>query len=100
MEEEELRSKAPILSDRSPPHNGHPNSFSALLEILDPQRFIRGVPVRAKLRDEVMVRRLKEDLRAIAGGFPKRNVKQIDIDGLPPETPELRLSELFNRYRE
>src|SRR5207237_368872 len=26
------------------PHNGHSNSFSALLEILDPQRFIRGVP--------------------------------------------------------
>ncbi len=82
------------------PHNGHPNSFSALLEILDPQRFIRGVPVRAKLRDEVMVRRLKEDLRAIAGGFPRRTVKQIDIDGLPPETPELRLSELLDQYRE
>lgn len=82
------------------PHNGHPNSFSALLEILDPQRFIRGVPVAAKLRDEVMVRRLKEDLRAISGGFPKRNVKQIDIDGLPPETPELRLSELLDQYRE
>ena len=27
------------------PHNGHSNSFSALLEILDPQRFCRGVPV-------------------------------------------------------
>ncbi|MBL8823757.1 MAG: DEAD/DEAH box helicase, partial [Planctomycetia bacterium] len=25
------------------PHNGHSNSFSALLEILDPQRFCRGV---------------------------------------------------------
>ena len=46
------------------------------------------------------MRRLKEDLRAIAGGFPKRNVKQIDIDGLPPETPELRLSELLDQYRE
>ena len=27
------------------PHNGHSNSFSALLEILDPQRFCRGVQV-------------------------------------------------------
>jgi hypothetical protein len=27
------------------PHNGHSNSFSALLEILDPQRFTRGVPI-------------------------------------------------------
>ena len=82
------------------PHNGHPNSFSALLEILDPQRFCRGVTVRPKLRDEVMVRRLKEDLRAIAGGFPKRTVKQLDIDGLPLDTPELRLSELLDEYRE
>src|SRR5271165_4644206 len=38
------------------PHNGHSNSFSALLEILDPQRFCRGVPVRAKkVLDAVMV---------------------------------------------
>ena len=28
------------------PHNGHSNSFSALLEMLDPQRFTRGVEVR------------------------------------------------------
>lgn len=45
------------------PHNGHPNSFSALLEILDPQRFTRGVSVRPRDLDPVMVRRLKSDLR-------------------------------------
>jgi hypothetical protein len=28
------------------PHNGHSNSFSALLEILDPTRFCRGAAVR------------------------------------------------------
>ena len=39
-----------------------------------------------------MVRRLKDDLREIHGGFPKRNVVQIDIDGLPADAPELRLS--------
>ena len=83
------------------PHNGHSNSFSALLEILDPQRFCRGVPVRAKkVLDDVMVRRLKEDLRAVAGGFPKRVVRQIDLDGLPADTPELRLSALLDQYRE
>lgn len=45
------------------PHNGHSNSFSALLEILDPQRFTRGVPVRPKDLEPIMVRRLKSDLR-------------------------------------
>src|SRR5690606_15660030 len=31
------------------PHNGHSNSFSALLEILDPDRFCRGVAPDARL---------------------------------------------------
>jgi superfamily II DNA/RNA helicase len=82
------------------PHNGHSNSFSALLEILDPQRFCRGVPARKKQLTDVMVRRLKEDLRAVEGGFPKRVVRQIDLGGLPPKTPELRLSVLLDQYRE
>src|SRR5208337_3876357 len=37
---------------------------------------------------------------AVEGGFPKRVVRQIDIGGLPPETPELRLSVLLDQYRE
>lgn len=82
------------------PHNGHSNSFSALLEILDPQRFCRGVPVAAKHRDEVVVRRLKEDIREVQGGFPKRNVVQITIDDLPEDTPELKLAKLLDQYRE
>jgi SNF2 family DNA or RNA helicase len=45
------------------PHNGHSNSFSTLLELLDPYRFTRGVKVRGKRAlEEVMVRRLKEDV--------------------------------------
>jgi superfamily II DNA or RNA helicase len=82
------------------PHNGHSNSFSALLEILDPQRFCRGVSVPKKPLEAVMVRRLKEDLRQVAGGFPRRVVRQVDIDGLGPDAPELRLSVLLNEYRE
>jgi SNF2 family DNA or RNA helicase len=81
------------------PHNGHSNSFSALLEILDPQRFCRGVKVSKKMLDDVMVRRLKDDLRQIVGGFPLRIVKQIDIDGLPEDAPELRLFALLDQYR-
>ncbi|MFH1118034.1 MAG: DISARM system SNF2-like helicase DrmD [Pseudomonadota bacterium] len=99
-----VRDVAPRFEHRlflsATPHNGHSNSFSALLEILDPQRFCRGVSVTAKHRDEVIVRRLKDDVREIQGGFPKRKVVQIDIDGLPEDAPELRLSALLDEYRE
>ncbi len=82
------------------PHNGHSNSFSRLLELLDPQRFCRGVPVQQKMLDSVMVRRLKDDLRSIQGGFPERKVIQIDIDGLSENAPELRLAALLDQYRQ
>ena len=59
------------------PHNGHSNSFSALLELLDPQRFHRATPV-SKSADSlraVMIRRLKRDIRRVARGlFPRREV--------------------------
>ena len=82
------------------PHNGHSNSFSTLLELLDPYRFTRGVKIRGKSElDEVMVRRLKEDIREIQGGFPRRIVERMMIDNLPPEAPEILLSELLDQYR-
>jgi superfamily II DNA or RNA helicase len=83
------------------PHNGHSNSFSTLLELLDPTRFTRGVKVRGKQQlNDVMVRRLKEDIRAVqGGGFPKREVQAIRIEGLPTDAPELRLSALLDEYR-
>ena len=82
------------------PHNGHSNSFSTLLELLDPYRFTRGVPVRGKRAlEEVMVRRIKEDIREVQGGFPERVVQRIPIDGLPEDAPELVLSRLLDEYR-
>lgn len=99
-----VRDLAPRFEHRlflsATPHNGHSNSFSALLEILDPQRFCRGVPVPAKHRDEVIVRRIKEDIREIQGGFPKRRIVQVTIDGLPDDAAELRLSRLLDEYRQ
>jgi superfamily II DNA or RNA helicase len=80
------------------PHNGHSNSFSALLELLDPQRFTRGVPVTKENLEKIMVRRLKEDIRQVAGGFPKREIVQEDITGLPESAPELVLSRLLDEY--
>src|SRR5207237_5047522 len=100
-----IRDLAPRFEHRlfltATPHNGHSNSFAALLELLDPQRFCRGVPVKsAKLLDAVMVRRLKEDLRKIVGGLPERRVEEISIDGLPLDAPELRLAALLAEYKE
>lgn len=75
-----IRDVAPRFENRlflsATPHNGHSNSFAALLELLDPQRFTRGVPVTdAKQRDAVMVRRLKEDLRVLnRGSYPERKL--------------------------
>ena len=57
------------------PHNGHSNSFATLLEILDPQRFTRGIEVQPKELEPVMVRRLKEDLRRLGQPFPERIVE-------------------------
>jgi hypothetical protein len=82
------------------PHNGHSNSFSTLLELLDPYRFTRGVKVRGKSAlDEVMVRRLKEDIRQVQGGFPLRTIERHEISGLPNDAPELELSRLLDEYR-
>ncbi len=100
-----IRELAPRFEHRlflsATPHNGHSNSFSSLLEILDPQRFCRGVPVEAaKQLEPVMVRRLKEDLRLIQGGFPKRLIVEVPISALKPEDAELKLPQLLDDYRE
>jgi superfamily II DNA or RNA helicase len=82
------------------PHNGHSNSFSAMLEMLDPQRFTRGVEVRPRDLDPVMVRRLKADLRRLGEAFPERKVEAIPIDGLPADAPELDLWRRLAAYGE
>jgi SNF2 family DNA or RNA helicase len=99
-----IRGLAPRFEHRlflsATPHNGHSNSFTALLEILDPQRFMRRIDITKANRDAVMVRRLKEDVREVQGGFPVRKIEQIDIDGLPADAPELVLSTMLAELRE
>lgn len=64
------------------PHNGYQESFSALLELLDDQRFARGtMPDRNQL-GAVMVRRLKSELPKKFDGsdrFPKRVIEPIEV---------------------
>lgn len=97
-----IRDIAPRFENRlflsATPHNGHSNSFSALLEILDPQRFTRGVPVKSsKQLDHVMVRRLKEDLRQLGRGqFPKRTLVSHPVG--EPGDAELVLADKLAEY--
>jgi hypothetical protein len=80
------------------PHNGHSNSFTKLLEILDPQRFTAGVDVKPDDLAPVMVRRLKSDLKHFGENFPTRRVEAIVIDNLPADAPELVLANKLAAY--
>ena len=64
------------------PHNGYSESFSALLELLDDQRFARAVsPNRVQL-EAVMVRRMKSELEKRWDGsrrFAQRIVKHLEV---------------------
>src|SRR5206468_877201 len=81
-----IRAIAPHFEHRlfltATPHNGYRESFSALLELLDNQRFARGVlPDRQQL-GAVMVRRLKSELPPKWDGsprFPERKLEAIEV---------------------
>lgn len=64
------------------PHNGFRESFSALLELLDNQRFARGVQPNPRQLEAVMVRRLKSELVDWDGKprFPRRHLAAIEVD--------------------
>lgn len=66
------------------PHNGYSESWQALLELLDPHRFARGVPPDQKALDEVLVRRLKDEI--------------VDADGQPEFAPRLPAEPLTVDY--
>ncbi len=53
------------------PHNGYKESFSALLELLDNQRFARGVEPDRQQLGAVMVRRMKSELPPKWDGSPR-----------------------------
>ncbi len=81
-----IRTLAPYFEHKlflsATPHNGYSESFSALLELLDNQRFARAVrPNRAQL-EAVMVRRMKSELELRWDGsrrFAKRCVKHLEV---------------------
>lgn len=67
------------------PHNGYRESFSSLLELLDNQRFARGVEPDKNQLATVMVRRLKSDpelARKWDGSprFARRSLEAIEVE--------------------
>lgn len=69
------------------PHNGHPESFTALLEMIDSRRFSRGALLDSRALKDVTVRRLKSDLAD--KGFKERVVSAL------PFTPSSEEQEMF-----
>lgn len=71
------------------PHNGYRESFAALLELLDSQRFARAVTPDRNQLDAVMVRRMKDELKLRWDGsrrFAERVVQHLEV----PYTDEER----------
>lgn len=70
------------------PHNGYPESFTALLELVDNQRFARGVRPDPEQLRAIMVRRLESDLPPNWDGsprFPKRTLEALEVAYTPEE---------------
>jgi SNF2 family DNA or RNA helicase len=91
MRTEAIRLLAPHFEHKlflsATPHNGYPESFTTLLELLDNQRFARGMRTDTKefyrQRDAVMVRRLKSELPPDDLGqerFPERVLEALEVD--------------------
>ena len=81
-----LRELAPHFEHKlfltATPHNGYPESFSALLELLDNQRFARSTIPDRKQLNAVMIRRMKSELPPNWDGsprFPKRTLEPIEV---------------------
>lgn len=63
------------------PHNGHSESFTALLEMIDNRRFQRGATMDPEALRQVTVRRLKTDI-------PEKNFARRRVETIPFEPAE------------
>lgn len=84
------------------PHNGYAESFQGLLELLDRQRFAKGVEPTTDQLAQVMVRRLKSELAAESGpradGSPRFPERRIEAIRYPYPAAELEVHAQLKRY--
>lgn len=78
------------------PHNGYSESFTALLEMIDPRRFTRGARLDEKALGEVTVRRLKTDIKS--RDFKTREMCEIPFE--PDAAEEKQYRELVGLLKE
>lgn len=80
------------------PHNGYEDSWQALLAMLDPQRFMRGVDPDRSVLEEVMIRRLKSEIKDENGVpvFQPRVPRAINVYY---SRAEEKIHDLLDRYR-
>lgn len=72
------------------PHNGYPESFTALLEMIDGRRFTRGAKLDERALRDIAVRRLKAELTDKK--FQTRQLKSLPFE--PNENEQRQFSKL------
>jgi superfamily II DNA or RNA helicase len=84
------------------PHDGYTGSFTALLELLDDQRFSRNILPPEDQLARVMVRRLKSDLVDSKGRrlYPVRRLEALTVDYRNDEREARQLLEQYIASRE
>lgn len=79
------------------PHNGYTESFTALLEMVDPQQFARGADLDPKALQQIAVRRLKRDLPE--SKFKLREIRQFYFNPGADESDAYNRLVAFTRRR-
>ena len=104
MHTDAIRALSPYFEHKlflsATPHNGYRDSFTALLELLDNQRFARSVPPRVDQLRTSVVRRLKSEI-VDSWGKPKfahREIVPLEIDYRASD--ERRIHSILRRYTE
>jgi superfamily II DNA or RNA helicase len=85
------------------PHNGFRESFAALLELLDNQRFARAALPNRNQLDAVMVRRMKSELIFRSDGtrrFADRIVKHLEVPYTDAEKDAHKLLQQYSKLRQ
>lgn len=97
-----IREVAPHCEHRlflsATPHNGYLESFTALLELLDNQRFARGVRPADDQLARIMVRRMKKSIPPRWDGTPRFGTRDLDYVEVAYSPDEQRAHEVLAAY--